>query len=48
MERQHIEELMIFSIKKWTITVSIVLIVIGFITMGSTEQFGNRALNFSL
>lgn len=38
----------ILSIKKWTITVSIVLIVIGFITMGVQSALGNRALNFSL
>ena len=35
----------ILSIKKWTITVSI---VIGFITMGVQSALGNRALNFSL
>ena len=38
----------ILSIRKWTITVSVVLIVAGFVAMGVQSATGNRALNFSL
>ena len=38
----------ILSIRKWTITVSVVLIVVGFVAMGVQSATGNRALNFSL
>ena len=38
----------ILSIRKWTITVSVVLIVVGFVAMGVQSAAGNRALNFSL
>ena len=38
----------VLSLRKWTITVSVVLIVVGLVTMGVQSALGNRALNFSL